>query len=89
LTDSACEIALRVDINDQHALVRQRERRGQIDSSGGFADAALLIGDGYDVSHLGLLPEYRHCTDLPKRLRIQPLAVKILLRRDRLFHVKH
>ena len=52
LADSARQIALRVDVDEEDALVRQCERCGQIDGRGGFSDPTLLIGDGDDPSHV-------------------------------------
>ena len=42
-------VALRVEINDEHAHVFRRERGGEVDGGGGFAHAAFLVGDGDDV----------------------------------------
>ena len=51
LSDAAREVALRIDVDEQDALVRERQRRGEVDGGGGFADAALLVGDGDDSCH--------------------------------------
>ncbi len=37
-------VALRIQIDDQHALADRGECRPEIDRRGGFADAALLVG---------------------------------------------
>ena len=37
-------IALRIEIDDQHALADRRQRGAEIDRGGGLADAALLVG---------------------------------------------
>ena len=52
LADAARQVALRIDVDEQHALLGQRQRRGQIDGGRGFADAAFLVGDGDDSGHL-------------------------------------
>ena len=38
-------IALRIEIDDQHALADRRERGAEIDRRRGLADAALLVGE--------------------------------------------
>src|SRR3990170_3777343 len=38
-------IALRIEVDDEHALPDRRERRPEIDGRGGLADAALLVGE--------------------------------------------
>ena len=48
--DAACEIALRIDVDQQHPTAGERDRGGQVDGGGGLSDAALLIGDGDDAS---------------------------------------
>ena len=47
--DAARQVALWVDVDEQDALVGERERRGQVDGGGGLADAAFLVGDGDDA----------------------------------------
>src|ERR1051325_10978105 len=44
-------VPLRVDIDQERALFRDRKRGGEINGGGRLADAALLIGDGDDLSH--------------------------------------
>ena len=39
-------IALRIEIDDEHALADGRERGAEIDGGGGLADAAFLVGEG-------------------------------------------
>ena len=51
LPDAAGEVALGIDVDEQDAVVRHRERSGEVDRGGGFADAAFLVGDGYDSGH--------------------------------------
>ena len=50
-SDTAGGVALRVDVEQQDVIFGRRERCGQIDRRGGFADAPLLVGDGDDFSH--------------------------------------
>ena len=38
-------VALRIEIDDQHALADRGERGAEIDRGGGLADAALLVGE--------------------------------------------
>jgi hypothetical protein len=38
-------VALRVEIDHQHARADRGQRRGEIDRRRGLADAALLVGD--------------------------------------------
>ncbi len=67
LVDAAAHggIALRVEVDQQHALGRLRERGGQVDRGGGLADSAFLVGDSDDASHaadclgLGLVRVFR------------------------------
>jgi len=47
--EAAPGVGLRVDVDEEHLLVRQRERRGQVHGRRRLADAALLVGDRYDV----------------------------------------
>ena len=51
--DGGRQVALRVEIDQQHPLAELRQRRAEIRRRRGFADPALLIGHGYDGSHLG------------------------------------
>ena len=44
-------IALRIGVEEECSAFSDGEGRGQIDRSRGLADAALLIGDRYDVCH--------------------------------------
>ena len=48
LADAAGQVALGIDVDEQHALLGERQRRRQVDGGGGLADAALLVGDGDD-----------------------------------------
>jgi hypothetical protein len=41
--DAAREIRLRVEVHEQHALVRHRERGPQVDGRGGLGDATFLV----------------------------------------------
>ena len=42
-------VALRIEIDDQHALADRGERGAEIDRGGGLADAALLVGERQDA----------------------------------------
>ncbi len=44
-------VALRVQVDQQHALADVRQGSSQVDRGGGLADAALLVGDAEDLSH--------------------------------------
>ncbi len=46
-------IALRIEIDDQHALADRGERGAEIDRGGGLADAALLVGQRQDARMAG------------------------------------
>ena len=50
LSDAAGEIALGIDVDEEHALFGERQRRGEVDGGRGLADAALLVGDGDDLA---------------------------------------
>jgi hypothetical protein len=56
-------VALRVQIDDQHAVAVQRQRDRQVHRRGGLADAALLVRDAEDPRMVGT----RHC-DLATRI---------------------
>ena len=49
--DAAREIALRVGVDEEDALVGEGEGGAEVDGGGGFADAAFLVGDGEDSAH--------------------------------------
>ncbi len=51
LADTAGEVALRVDVNEQDSLLGQGERSGQVDSGRRLADAPFLVGNGDDAAH--------------------------------------
>ena len=53
LLDAAAHggVALRVEVHQQHAAPRRRQRGGEVDGSGGLADPALLVGDGDHAFH--------------------------------------
>jgi hypothetical protein len=44
-------VALRIEVNDEHALTGKRKVGGEVDDRSGLADAALLVRAGYDVAH--------------------------------------
>ena len=46
-------IALRVEVDQQHALTDPGQSGGQVDAGGGLADAALLVGNAKDLGHGG------------------------------------
>ena len=46
-------VALRIEIDDQHALADRSERGAEIDRRGGLADAALLVGERQDARMAG------------------------------------
>ena len=49
----ACgRVALGIGVNQEDGHVVRGERRGEVDGSGGFADATLLVGDGDDFAHV-------------------------------------
>ena len=49
--DAAREVALRVDVDEEDALVGEGEGGAEVDGGGGLADAAFLVCDGEDSSH--------------------------------------
>ena len=54
-------VALRIDVDEQHAAARRGERGREIHGGGRLADAALLVRDRDDALHGGiLLRESRH-----------------------------
>ena len=54
LADAAGRVALGIAIDEQHALVGEGERGGQIDRRGGLSDATLLVCDGDNLSHISI-----------------------------------
>ena len=55
LVDAAAHggVALRVEVDQQHALGRVRQRGGQVDRGGGLADPAFLVGNSDDAGRHG------------------------------------
>src|SRR5882724_8899944 len=53
---SNCRICLRIEVNQQGSLAAMRQRRGQIDRRRGLPDAAFLIRNRDDGSHLFVPP---------------------------------
>ena len=53
--DAAREIALGIDVDEQHPPVGDGERSGQVDRRRGLADAPLLVGDRNDSCHKWLI----------------------------------
>src|SRR4029079_14094313 len=50
--DAACRVALRIEVDEQHLLVGERERGREIDGGRGLPYPALLIGNRDDSSHI-------------------------------------
>ena len=48
--EAAGGVALRIGVDEERAVAREREGGGEVDGGGGLADAALLVRDG---DHLG------------------------------------
>ena len=46
-------VALRIEIDDQHALADRGQRGAEIDRGGGLADAALLVGERQNARMAG------------------------------------
>jgi hypothetical protein len=44
-------VALRVQVDHQHALPHLGQARGEVDGGGGLADAALLVGNAKNFGH--------------------------------------
>ena len=61
LADTARQVALGVDVDEQHASADEGEGGGEVDGGCGFADAALLIGDGHDATHFIRLYDLFSC----------------------------
>ena len=58
--ETGAGVALRIEIDDQNGFMGRGHGGRQIDGGGGFAHAALLIGDGDDarltrLGHVGPL----------------------------------
>ena len=53
LVDAAAHgrVALRIEIDQQYALLRRRQAGGKIDAGGGLADAAFLVRDRENFCH--------------------------------------
>ncbi len=49
--EAAAGVALRVHVDEQHALALGGQGSGQVHRRGGLAHAALLIGDCQDATH--------------------------------------
>ena len=69
--EAARGVALRVEVDDEDAVAGQGEIGREIDDRRGLADAALLVGTGDRLAHLGPRPkmhsriEFYHCGRLP------------------------
>jgi hypothetical protein len=46
-----CQVALRVQVNGQHALAHGVQGGSEINGGGCLANTSFLHGDGYDTSH--------------------------------------
>ena len=53
VADAARRVALRIEVDEQHAVPARRDRRGEVDRRRGLADAALLVRDSDDPGHGG------------------------------------
>jgi len=51
-TEAGGGVALRIGVYQEDLHVVGGERRGEVDGSGGFADAPLLVGNGDDFAHV-------------------------------------
>jgi hypothetical protein len=51
LTDATCEVALRVDVDEQHTLIGHRQGCGEVDGRCGLADSTFLVGHRHDLRH--------------------------------------
>ena len=49
--ETARSVTLRIVVDDQHAFAKRGEKRGDIDTRGRFAHAALLVGYCNDFCH--------------------------------------
>src|SRR5690606_34910813 len=65
LVDAAAHggVALGIEVDEQHALGRGRQRRGQVDRGGGLADPAFLVGDSDDAGHMPARASWRWTLD--------------------------
>ena len=59
-TDTAREVALRVEIDEENAFPGAGYRGGQVDRRGGLAHATLLVGNGNDAATLRGLIHFGH-----------------------------
>ena len=64
-------VALRIEIDDQHALADGGQRGAEIDRGRGLADAALLVGERQDA-RMGRLGLANYPLDKPDQLRVMP-----------------
>ena len=53
IAERARGVALGVEVDDQHPVAREGQVAGQIDNRRGLSDAALLVGTGDRLAHLG------------------------------------
>src|SRR5688572_5553441 len=79
---TARQIGLRIHVDEQDALVGEREGGGEVDRGGGLGDAAFLIRDRYDPRFIG------HTAKLStERLEGEPLSPRPCSE-ARVFHVE-
>src|SRR4029077_3534425 len=70
--DAGGSISLRIAIDKQSSLFGERERCGQVNCSGGFANSAFLVGYGDDSAQLlspraGTVSQYRYNAQIVSR----------------------
>ena len=51
--DATGGVALRIGVEEQSAPFGDGERGGEVDGRRGLSDAALLVGDSYNMGHGG------------------------------------
>ena len=71
-------VALRIEIDQQHAALHRGEARGEVDGGGRLADAALLVGDRDDARHRGVV---LHHDQVALRHRVRARAARRARRR--------
>src|SRR5262249_58176380 len=66
--ETRARVALRVEVDDEHALADRCERGAEIDGGRGLADAALLVGEREHAGALaGAEEAHRHRRSLSAR----------------------
>ena len=69
---AAGRVGLRVGIQQQRALLRGGERRGEVDGGSGLSDATFLIGDSDDAAGHGGGEMYKQARGRDRALHVQP-----------------